>query len=228
MKKSVNSPLLKESATSFTGFRIAQASAGLCGILCGLTLVVLAETGTEPVLEEPESPEQSVALLDGHLDKTPPRDASAGLSLQHVSWSYNCMECHKQLEAKWTRDYTLSEHGHIKLEHGNNRFCLNCHHPENRAAYVDYDGTEIPGESLEALCAKCHGTTFREWQAGAHGRESGFWDSAAGKQERLLCNQCHDPHRPKFQPMKPLAPPTYPARAAHPGSVTAEASHPHE
>ena len=55
------------------------------------------------------------------------------------------MECHQLLPAKW-RHTQFVEHKDIKLEHGKNRFCLNCHHPKNRNAFVDYDGTEIVGK----------------------------------------------------------------------------------
>ena len=55
-------------------------------------------------------------------------------------------------------------------DHGNNRFCLNCHHPTNRKAFVDYDGSEIAEADVVLLCAKCHGPTYRDWQAGVHGR----------------------------------------------------------
>lgn len=149
---------------------------------------------------------------NNRLDTAPPR-GNPQLSLNRVSWDYDCMECHRSLKSKWKRDYELSEHRHIKLDHGNNRFCLNCHHPENREAFVDYDGSEISGNDTVALCSKCHGTLHQDWQAGAHGRKNGYWDTEKGEQTRLACSQCHDPHSPAFKPMHPLAPPTYPSRA---------------
>jgi formate-dependent nitrite reductase cytochrome c552 subunit len=108
----------------------------------------------------------------------------------------------------------MAEHQHIRLEHGDNRFCLNCHNPTNRNAFVDYDGAEIAEADVALVCAKCHGPTYRDWKAGAHGRRNGFWGTRQGPQTRLQCIQCHDPHRPRFQPMKPLAPLKYPARGA--------------
>ncbi|HPA17966.1 MAG TPA: hypothetical protein PLU30_09480 [Verrucomicrobiae bacterium] len=169
-----------------------------------------------PVVTKPTPTQPAVGLpTDRHLDKEPPR-ATHGLDLVKMGWTYNCMDCHRLLEAKWHRDAPMVEHQNIRLIHGENRFCLNCHHPTNRNAFVDYDGSEIAESDVVRLCAKCHGTTFRDWQAGVHGRRNGYWDTASGSRSQLRCIQCHDPHAPKFPVMKPLAPPTYPARAAHP------------
>ncbi len=132
-----------------------------------------------------------------------------------AGWTYNCMECHKLFPARWHYDRPMNEHKDIHLEHGENRFCLNCHHPTNRNVFVDYDGAEIAQADVVKLCAKCHGTIYRDWQAGVHGRQNGYWNSSLGEHTRLRCIQCHDPHSPTFKAMKPLAPPAYPARAAN-------------
>ena len=170
-----------------------------------------------PVVGAPAPPQQPAVGLptDTHLDKTPPR-ATKGLDLVKSGWTYNCMECHKLFPARWHYDdRPFNEHKDLKLDHGNNRFCLNCHHPTNRNAFVDYDGAEIAQADVVTLCAKCHGTIYRDWQAGAHGRENGFWNASLGDKTKLRCIQCHDPHSPKFKAMKPLAPLRYPSRAAH-------------
>jgi hypothetical protein len=167
-----------------------------------------------PVVERPPTARPMVGIPeDKHLDKTPPRQTT-GLDLVRMGWTYNCMECHKLFPAKWHYDRPMAEHQSLQLEHGNNRFCLNCHHPANRNAFVDYDGAEIAQADVVLLCAKCHGPIYKDWQAGVHGRSNGFWASNQGPKTKLRCIQCHDPHRPAFQPMKPLAPLRYPPRAA--------------
>ncbi len=169
-----------------------------------------------PVVPRPPAAQPPTGLAaDTHLDKTPPRK-TVGLDLVRNGWTYNCMECHKLFPAKWHYDRPVNEHRDVQLNHGNNRFCLNCHHPVNRNAFVDYDGAEIPQAEVVVLCAKCHGTIYRDWKAGVHGRQNGYWNSQMGEKTRLRCIQCHDPHSPKFQPMKPLPPLKYPARAANP------------
>jgi hypothetical protein len=168
-----------------------------------------------PVVERPLAAQPPVGLAsDSHLNKTPPRETK-GLDLVKLGWTYNCMECHKLLkQPKWSYDRPMVEHQDVKLQHGNNRFCINCHHPTNRNAFVDYDGSEIQEQDVVLLCAKCHGTTYRDWQAGVHGRQNGYWNKAMGESTKLRCIQCHDPHHPVFQPMKPLPPLRYPPRAA--------------
>lgn len=167
-----------------------------------------------PVVERPSAAQPVVGLpADTHLDKTPPRETK-GLDLVKMGWTYNCMECHKLLKARWTFDRPMVEHKDITLAHGNNRFCLNCHHETNRNAFRDYDGSEIAQEDVVLLCAKCHGPTYRDWQAGVHGRQNGFWNKEMGESTKLRCIQCHDPHHPAFQSMKPLPPLHYPPRAA--------------
>ena len=171
--------------------------------------------------------EQSV-LAAGAALTAPPRN-SHGLVLVKpaLTWTYNCMECHKVLTARWHYDRPMAEHQHIQLKHGGNRFCLNCHHPTNRNAFVDYDGAEIAEADVASLCAKCHGPTYRDWQAGVHGRRNGYWDAVKGPQTRLQCIQCHDPHNPKFQSMKPLAPLRYPGRASNSPARQTAAHPPH-
>lgn len=178
-----------------------------------------------PVVAKPPAEQPIVGNpADTHLDKTPPRKTK-GLDLVKSGWTYNCMECHKLFASRWHYEPgQLNEHKDVKLQHGNNRYCLNCHHPENRNAFVDYDGAEIAQADVVLLCAKCHGTTYRDWKAGVHGRQNGFWNESMGTKTKLKCIQCHDPHHPAFQSMKPMAPLTYPPRAAHPPSEGAHES----
>jgi hypothetical protein len=208
--------------------------AGLGVVMLGLAGVVVsggpgaqapvAVPANLPVVAKPPAEQPLVGdPADTHLDKTPPRKTK-GLDLVKAGWTYNCMECHKLFTARWHfQPGQLNEHKDVKLQHGNNRFCLNCHHPENRNAFVDYDGAEIAQAEVVLLCAKCHGTTYRDWKAGVHGRQNGYWNAALGPKTKLRCIQCHDPHQPAFQPMKPLAPLLYPPRAAYPPASRAHA-----
>lgn len=152
-------------------------------------------------------------ITDPHLDKTPPRETK-GLDLVKLGWRYDCMECHKSLEAKWEMERLWVEHKEVHLQHGNNKFCLNCHHPTNRNAFKNDDGSEIEEKNVVQLCARCHGTTHRDWLVGVHGRQNGHWDAKRGEQTKLRCIQCHDPHHPKFPSLNSLPAPRYPKRAA--------------
>ena len=69
------------------------------------------------------------------------------------------------------------QHREIKLEHGINTSCFNCHHETNRDAFAGEEGEEIPWNQPQLLCAKCHGPVYRDWQHGSHGRTNGYWDT---------------------------------------------------
>lgn len=193
------------------GMRKQTTNRAKRGVILSLSALLMGAS----VLLWGESPSGSSGALDldRHLDKEPVRQEK-GLELSKTGWTYDCMECHASLKAKWHLGEQLMEHRDLELNHGTNRFCLNCHHPENRNVFVDYDGSEIAEEDVVLLCGKCHGPQHRDWMKGAHGRRNGYWDVSRGESEKLACIQCHDPHDPAFKAMEPLAGPTYPARAA--------------
>jgi hypothetical protein len=41
-----------------------------------------------------------------------------------------------------------------------------------------------------------------------HGKRSGYWN---GRKSYLLCAHCHNPHQPRFKPLRPEPPPEAPA-----------------
>jgi hypothetical protein len=57
------------------------------------------------------------------------------------------------------------------------------------------------------LCGSCHGPTYRDWEAGAHGRTGGQWNPQSAGFTRQICVDCHNPHSPKIPGRKPLPPP---------------------
>ncbi len=166
---------------------MALVFAGSAG---GDRMFLLGSAG--PVDSEAESAGNRNLELDQHLEKDPVREVK-GLKLDRAGWTFDCMSCHRSLKANWHLRYPLMEHRDLELKHGPNRFCLNCHHPENRNAFVDYDGSEIAGEDVVLLCGKCHGQQHRDWKIGAHGRKNGYWDASRGPARKLICIECHDP-----------------------------------
>ena len=169
-------------------------------IVLGLALIT-ACSDEQSKIDESKLYEREI---NGEVFDTAPVRGDLKL-LRHIrsNFTYKCTECHVDFKNTLQSNDPKGEHKDLVLDHGFNVFCLNCHHPDNRNAYVSYDGSEIPSNKPAQLCRKCHGPSYREWQAGTHGRQNGYWDTSKGKQTKLLCIQCHDPHSPKFKSMKP-------------------------
>ena len=121
---------------------------------------------------------------------------------------FPCMECHAEMEVNPERRVLEEFHDDIELEHDTaNRWCLDCHDAEKRDMLRQASGKLIPFENSYLLCGQCHGPKIRDWRAGVHGKRTGFWN---GEKRYLLCVHCHNPHKPRFKPMKPVAPPVRP------------------
>ena len=137
-------------------------------------------------------------------DPAPVRQVNLAPEYQAGVFSFRCSDCHNIFPPRASDTVrTVAQHREIVLKHGINTWCLSCHHSENRDAFVDQRGGEIPWDQPQLLCSKCHGPVYRDWQHGAHGRTNGYWDKAQGEQTRRKCIECHDPHQPPFAPMRP-------------------------
>ncbi len=121
---------------------------------------------------------------------------------------FPCSECHADMEVDYTRRKMEYAHEEIELHHGpRERWCFDCHNPEDRDRLRLASGQLVGFDESYRLCGQCHGTIFRDWREGIHGRRRGYWN---GAKSYLLCPSCHNPHSPKFQPLKPLPPPVRP------------------
>ncbi len=115
----------------------------------------------------------------------------------------------KDFPVNFKRREDLLVHTNIRLNHGGVRlWCLDCHSPDNRNYLLPLsDGKNIEFEQSYLLCGKCHGTIYRDWRDGIHGKRTGYWN---GSKDYYLCVTCHDPHSPKFRPIAPMPPPKKP------------------
>lgn len=116
----------------------------------------------------------------------------------------NCNGCHQIFKSGSPAGATLSYHQDIHLAHGLNNRCVNCHDPQDRERLTLRDGATVNFAETPQLCAQCHGTVYRDWQRGTHGKTLGSWVTHSEVQHRLSCNECHNPHSPKFEPLRPL------------------------
>ncbi len=123
---------------------------------------------------------------------------------------FPCSDCHSDMEVNPERRMLEDEHVEISkmFNHAiEQRWCLDCHNPDNRDVLRLANGDLVPFEESYNLCGQCHGTIFRDWKAGIHGKRTGEWN---GKKQYRLCVHCHNPHSPKFKPIKPMPPPDNP------------------
>jgi len=120
---------------------------------------------------------------------------------------FPCNNCHAEVVPNPLRRELVDMHDDISaiFDHDSeNRWCLDCHDINNRDYLKLASGKLIGFDESYKLCGQCHGDKLRDWKVGVHGKRTGEWN---GKKQYLLCVHCHNPHSPKFKPMKPLPPP---------------------
>jgi hypothetical protein len=94
------------------------------------------------------------------------------------------------------------------LKHaGPDQWCFDCHNADDRDQLRLISGKLVRFDESYLLCGQCHGTIFRDWKAGVHGKRTGEW---SGRKIYRLCVHCHDPHQPRFRPITPKPPPVQP------------------
>jgi len=126
----------------------------------------------------------------------------------------NCAECHPpndpvklDYDASGNVIVPAAHQGLLSMAHGHtlrNNNCYNCHDRDQLDQLHTPDGAALKFEQATLLCASCHGPTYRDWMAGAHGRTGGYWDRKAGPIKREECASCHDPHAPAFTGLIPM------------------------
>ena len=185
------------------------------GVLVGLTVVfiLLALKFTTGVGVRSATPDRIPLVETQFLDTATIRKSYAELIRTKADVSdFDCYVCHekgKPPPLRFDAQQNLiipKEHEDIVMKHGThnrNNNCFNCHDEQNLEQLQTRDGRQVKLAESPPLCGSCHGPTYRDWEAGAHGRTGGYWDRAAGPIKRQICVDCHDPHHPKIPPRKP-------------------------
>lgn len=125
---------------------------------------------------------------------------------------FPCSECHdKDWETNPERREMMEPHDVTPekfINHDSeNRWCLDCHSPNNRDKLRLINGRLVDFKKYYLLCEQCHKRIYREWKMGVHGKVTGYWN---GVKEYWHCTQCHNPHDPPFKHLKPESPPVRP------------------
>ena len=194
-----------------------------------LTVLLLALTAAFclDLWGHPE-PREKIPLVDAERIKPDTfRQSYAELIRLKADLSdFDCYGCHDKGKAppiRYDANHKIivpKEHaGTIVMEHGShdrNNLCFNCHDELNLELLQTRDKRELKLFESAPLCGSCHGPTYRDWEAGVHGRTGGYWNEAAGQRTRQICVDCHNPHKPKIPGRKPFPPPhlLHPAGAA--------------
>jgi hypothetical protein len=205
--------------------------------LVGVTILFLALAGAfagnfwgRPV------PIIHYSLVDTNfLDIATPRQSYADLvkAADDIS-GFDCYACHdkaKPIALAYDKDHRIiipKEHENIAMRHGRherNNNCYNCHNEQNLELLQPRDGRELKFAESTQLCGSCHGPTFRDWEAGVHGRVNGYWRTQLGAKTRKDCVNCHDPHAPKYPGRKPAPGPHYLHGDAKPAHVAQSNNH---
>lgn len=153
-----------------------------------------------PAIGDHSSMKWTVEEIRSGTLRKPPADPPFIVS---GGYELSCMECHRLFTTPSPNKTPFGQHTDIVLNHGMNDRCLNCHHRSEREKLVLPGGEMIAFKDAPRLCATCHGTTYRDWQRGMHGRTTGSWDEDSPNHRRLICTECHNPHSPAFEPVKP-------------------------
>ena len=193
----------------------ADAAAKVNLVLAG---VVLAFAGLAVLLvadlwgRVPAPPR--IPLVDvKFLDTTPWRKSYGDLVAAKEDLSdFDCYACHEKNKPppiRYDANHKIlipKEHSNIEMGHGShdrNNLCYNCHNEANLVTLQVRDGRELKFDNSPALCGSCHGPTYRDWDAGAHGRISGHWNPKTGQAKKLACVNCHNPHSPHIPTREP-------------------------
>ena len=206
---------------------------GTTGVLTGLLVGFVALTAAFLLnLWGRTAPLPDIPLVESWVTNTATvRTNYADLIRMKADLSdFDCYACHDKAKPptlQFDAQHNLivpKEHSDIVMGHGThnrNNNCFNCHDEQNLEQLQTRDGRQIKFAESAPLCGSCHGPTYRDWEAGAHGRTGGYWDRTAGPIKRQICVDCHDPHHPRIPPRKPAPGPhsLHPVAAAPSGTA---------
>ncbi len=159
-------------------------------LLAGYTLAQHA-----PPPSRPPAPKKEL------LVEAPPPPFSEGI--------FPCSSCHDKASNPTRRKLDYHDELQEQFDHDKeHRWCLDCHDNAKRDLLHLSNGETLPFTESYRLCGQCHGDKYRDWRRGIHGRRVGQWN---GQKTYLLCVHCHNPHAPRFKPMKPEPRPQRPS-----------------
>lgn len=116
-----------------------------------------------------------------------------------------CRTCHGFVEPKEKyaqANHLEAFHKGVEIQHGG-QSCRTCHSVPGFDSFNLAGGERISYDEVVRLCGQCHAQRLVEYQRGAHGGMTGYWDLRRGPRSRNHCLDCHNPHAPKIPQMVP-------------------------
>lgn len=181
-----------------------NAAWGVAAVFAALAGWFIISADGNPI---PIPPAADVSKED--IQSAPPREAMTDPpTIKLAGFQRDCMDCHQIFKSRYYPD-RLYQHREVEIKHGDalRGECLVCHDKEDRNRLVLHGPETVSFENVSQLCGKCHGPVYRDWKSGMHGRTMGSWDASSGKQWRLKCTECHNPHSPAYDAIAPLPAP---------------------
>jgi hypothetical protein len=121
---------------------------------------------------------------------------------------FPCSQCHQGAADPKRRELAFHDDVQSSFDHDSeHRWCLDCHMNANRDVLHLANGDAVPFTESYRLCGQCHGDKYRDWRVGVHGKRVGMWN---GQKTYYLCVNCHNPHSPRFKPLRPEPRPNRP------------------
>jgi uncharacterized CHY-type Zn-finger protein len=213
----------------------SQAKTRMTLTVLGVVFLVLAVSFLANLWGRTTTSLYPILLVDTNfLDTATVRRSYADLvRLKEDLSDFDCYACHekgKPPQLRYDTNQNLiipKEHPDIVMghgSHGRNNNCFNCHNETNLELLQTRDGRPLKFSDSPQLCGSCHGPTYRDWEAGVHGRISGYWNQNLGTAERKQCVNCHNPHSPRFPGRQP-APGPHLLHAVAEASAETQTSH---
>ncbi len=169
-------------------------------VVLGLAAAILALAGARGAGEEARNAPAGARSAEGDLIQATPPPFSEGI--------FPCTQCHDKPGDPTRRTLAFHDEVQERFSHdAEHRWCLDCHDNRNRDVLHLSSGEQVPFTESYRLCGQCHGDKFRDWRAGVHGKRIGHWN---GTKTYFLCVHCHNPHAPRFKPLKPEPRPVRP------------------
>lgn len=194
----------------------ALGTAALPPVGCGGGSPAAELANAEPL---PPGPEHPVRIA---LPPNPGTARAAPILPSGRPSAIPCAQCHDKLkppEVAPAADRLEKVHRGLAMAHGE-LSCFACHDSADGYRRLRLaDGTPVEYEDVMTLCSQCHGPQRADYDHGAHGGMTGYWDLSRGPRERNACTVCHDPHAPAFPDMRPTFKPIdrFLARSAETG-----------